>query len=403
MKRNIVLTAIAVALLGSAPSWAAAPFGSFGGKVGGGNSGAGLMPLHGWALDDDGIASVDVLVDGLVAGRADYGRSRPGVTAQYPAYPDSALPGFSYELDTTRYLNGNHTVSIRVKSKSGELKTLNNRVFQFVNVTQNLAPFGKVEFPSNQAEMRGVCDLADPNRRYSVVSGYALDAGVQPDDTGVAYVELMIDRAVFSNTRLDCRYSPIEGGLSDCYGIRRTDIEQTYPTLKDSPHSGFRFVLDVGALITFYGLAPAHHLITIRAADHFGQVTNIAEMPVTFTCDEDTDNENSIGEVGIPRAGLLYGGVIQTQGWALDWEGVSAVLILVDGTYVGEATRGLTRPGVSALYPGYPESAAPGWQYALDTRKLSNGTHELDVIVRDDLGVETYIGKRQFTVGNPTP
>ena len=141
MKRNIVLTAIAVALLGSAPSWAAAPFGSFGGKVGGGNSGAGLIPLHGWALDDNGIEAVDVLVDGLVAGRADYGRSRPGVTAQHPGYPDSALPGFAFELDTTRYLNGNHTVSIRVKSKAGEIKTLNNRVFQFVNVTQNLAPF----------------------------------------------------------------------------------------------------------------------------------------------------------------------------------------------------------------------------------------------------------------------
>src|SRR4051794_32543511 len=98
MKRNIVLTAIAVALLGSAPSWAAAPFGSFGGKVGGGNAGAGLLPLHGWVLDDNGIESVDVLVDGLVSGRADYGRSRPRVTAQYPGYPDSALPGFAYEL-----------------------------------------------------------------------------------------------------------------------------------------------------------------------------------------------------------------------------------------------------------------------------------------------------------------
>src|SRR4051794_16731679 len=106
MKRNLILAAIAVTLLASAPAWAAAPFGSFGGKVGGGNSGAGMLPLFGWALDDNGIERVDALVDGVVVGQASYGRSRPQVTRRYPGYPDSAAAGFSYELDTTHYLNG---------------------------------------------------------------------------------------------------------------------------------------------------------------------------------------------------------------------------------------------------------------------------------------------------------
>lgn len=400
MKRNVILIAVAL-LLVSVPSWAAPPFGNFGGKVGGGNSGAGLLPLHGWALDDNGIDYVDVLVDGVVAGRALYGRSRPRVTVQHPGFPDSALPGFAYELDTTRYLNGNHVVAIRVRSNTGELRTLNTKVFEFVNITQNLAPFGKIEFPKAQAEMRGNCNVQDPARRYSVVSGYALDAGVQEDDTGVAYVELMIDRAIWSNSTQDCFYASTLGGSTNCYGVRRTDIEQSFPTLKDSPHSGYRFVLDIGELVAFWGYGPGNHLLTVRAADHFGQVTNIAEIPVTFTCDEDIDNELSIGDINTPRHGMLAGGVVQANGWAIDWEGVSAVLILVDGIYVGETTVGLPRAGVNALHLGYPDSLAPGWQFALDTTRLANGRHVLDVIVRDDLGNETYIGKRDFTVSNP--
>lgn len=400
MKRNVILIAVAL-LLVSVPSWAAPPFGNFGGKVGGGNSGAGLLPLHGWALDDNGIDYVDVLVDGVVAGRALYGRSRPRVTVQHPGYPDSALPGFAYELDTTRYLNGLHTVSIRVRSNTGELRTLNNRVFEFVNITQNLAPFGKIEFPKAQAEMRGNCNVLDAARRYSVVSGYALDAGVQEDDTGVAYVELMIDRAVWSSTSHDCFYSSTLGGSTNCYGLRRLDIEQSFPTLKDSPHSGYRFVLDVGDLVARWGYGPGSHLLTVRAADHFGQVTNIAEIPVTFTCDEDIANELSIGDINTPRQGMLAGGVVQANGWAIDWEGVSAVLILVDGIYVGETTVGIPRGGVNALYLGYPDSLTSGWQFALDTTRLANGRHVLDVVVRDTLGNETYIGKRDFTVSNP--
>ncbi len=196
MKRNVIVSAIAVALLASMPGWAAAPFGSFGGIVGGGNSGAGSMPLTGWALDDNGVLAVDILVDGFVAGRATYGRARAGVTARFPGYPDSAAAGFAFQLDTTHYLNGQHTVAVRVKSRAGEVAVLPSQVITFTNVEHDLAPFGTIEFPKPQAELRGNCNVNSPIRRYAVISGYALDAGTTQNDTGVAYVELLIDRAV---------------------------------------------------------------------------------------------------------------------------------------------------------------------------------------------------------------
>ena len=400
MKRNVILCAVVAVWLGSVPAWAAPPFGSFGGIVGGGNSGAGVIPLHGWALDDDGVQAVDILVDGLVAGRAAYGRARAGVTDKFPGFPDSAAPGFAFELDTTHYLNGLHVVVARVRSTTGEVVNLPSKTFQFANVEHDLEPFGKIEFPKPQAELRGKCNLTNPNRRYSVISGYALDAGTTDDDSGVGYVELLLDRAVLANSQTDCRFSPPTGGYADCYGLRRVDIERIYPGLKDSPHSGFRFVLDVGGLITAVGYTPGSHIVTVRAADHANQVRNIAEIVVTFSCDEDGANENSFGDIDLPRNGLLYHDGIQVTGWALDWEGISSIKVLVDGHFIGFASGGIARPDITSAYPGYPESAAPGWQFFLDTTLFSNGEHFIDVIVVDDFGVETYIGKRRFVINN---
>jgi hypothetical protein len=414
MKRNVFVSAIAVALLASMPGWAAAPFGSFGGIVGGGNSGAGSMPLTGWALDDNGVLAVDILVDGTVAGRAAYGRARAGVAARFPGYPDSAAAGFAFQLDTTHYLNGQHKVAVRVKSRAGEVAVLPSQAITFTNVEYDLLPFGVIDFPKAQAELRGNCNTASPNRRYAVISGYALDAGTRDNDTGVAYVELLIDRAVafdgvadiIYNSDLSCTFSTAKGGQSDCYGIRRVDVERIYPSLKDSPHSGFRFVLDIGNLVDgASGYPRGHHILTIRAGDHASQLSNIAEIPVTFTCDQQNPqltNEIAIGNIDLPRNGLLYNGVIQVTGWALDWEHVSSVQVLVDGHPSGNAVYGLLRTDVFELnyYPDYFNFPAPGFQYALDTRLLANGEHFIDVVVTDILGSTTYIGKKRIVVNN---
>jgi hypothetical protein len=404
MKRNVVILSMAVmALLAVVPAArAAAPFGVFDGIVGGGNAGAGLLPLVGWALDDNGIQAVDILVDGLVAGRAAYGRARAGVTAQFPNYPDSAHPGFAFELDTTHYLNGIHTVTARVRSRAGEVVFLEPLSLYFNNVEVDLAPFGQIEFPPAQAELRGKCDLVSPARRYSVISGYALDAGTQPVDTGIGYVELLIDRALWINSQTDCTFSAVTGGYTDCYGILRPDIERIYPSLKDSPHSGFRFVLDIGALIARGLYTQGAHELTIRAGDLANQTRDIAEIPVTFNCDENLPNEDSFGSIDLPLNGLLYHGILQASGWALDWEGVAGVQILIDGHFAGNAIYGFPRPDVFVLsyYPGYPNVVAPGWQFSLDTTLLENGEHFLDVVVTDNLGAVTYIGKTRFVVNN---
>lgn len=398
MQRKLFLVAV-VALLFALPLSAAPPFGSFGGIVGGGNGGAGTIPLHGWALDDNGVAAVDILVDGLVVGRALYGRTRPGVTSQFPGFPDSAAPGFAFQLDSTRFLNGLHTVAARVVSDTGEIRNLSSLTLQFTNLTHNLVPFGAIEFPSSDADLFGRCNLLQP-RRYSVISGWALDVGVETGDQGVSWVELLIDGVIHRNTLESCHFDINKGGLSDCYGFRRLDVAQHFPTVSDSPQSGFRFVLDIGQILN-EGIVQGRHLLSIRAGDRSGQVARIAEFPVTFGCDDFFPNEGSFGEVQRPRGGLTYGGIIEAIGWALDREGVDAVLISVDGVLLGDADYGFARPVVTYFYPGFFNSALPGWRFFLDTRDLANGQHTLHAVVRDLGGVTKLIGERSFVVFNP--
>ena len=140
----------------------------------------------------------------------------------------------------------------------------------------------------------------------------------------------------------------------------------------------------------------------VRAGDHADNARNIAEIPVTFSCDQNNSNENSFGNIDVPRNGLIYSGVMTATGWALDFEGVKQVFILVDGNFVGTAFFGIPRPDVTDLtfYPGYPNVSAPGWQFSFDTHQFSNGEHSLDVVVLDTPGVNTYIGKRRFVIGN---
>jgi N-acetylmuramoyl-L-alanine amidase len=411
MRRKTFLTLQALALwtvCGATGAWAATPFGWFNGLARPGNSGNGVLGVQGWALADTGVYAVDIVVDGVIVGRSNLGRARPGVTALYPGFPDSAAPGFAYELDTTHFLNGLHTVSARIMSRSGEVTYLNSLQFQFTNTTADLLPFGKIEFPNQQAEMIGDCNPSD-TPLYSIVSGYALDVNASYNNPGVGYVELLIDGAVLYNSQRDCNYLPQAGGQIECYGIKRLDLEQNFPGLKDAPHAGFRFALDVGALIgtddPFHPAlySPGSHQIGIRVGDQFEQVTDIASIAVTFSCIDRTVQEQAIGAIDFPVTGLEYGGIVQVSGWAVDLEGVAAIVVYVDGNVVAITTDTLTRPDILLDYPNYPSNPLPGWYTYIDTTKLSNGVHQVSAQVVDFNNVYSFIGKFPITVGNPIP
>src|SRR5882724_1551796 len=78
--------------------------------------------VTGWAFDNVAISGVDVYVDGLLAGAATYGGSRPDVAHDFPNAP--AAIGYSFSLDTRQYSNGPHTIEVKALDSSGNLAVL---------------------------------------------------------------------------------------------------------------------------------------------------------------------------------------------------------------------------------------------------------------------------------------
>jgi hypothetical protein len=63
--------------------------------------------------------------------------------------------------------------------------------------------------------------------------------------------------------------------------------------------------------------------------------------------------------IDAPTQGSTVSGIVNVSGWAVDnafavGTAISIVQVQVDGTVVGTATYGLSRPDVCAVYPGRP-------------------------------------------------
>jgi Bacterial Ig domain len=351
------------------------------------------------------VRRIVIQVNGVDIGQAGYGQLRPLVTQDNPGFVDSLQPGFGYFLNSTDFTNEIHRITAKVVTFAGNEVILPQfHDLRFINNTAILKPFGNIDLPLRNTDLYGSCDLNETSRIYTPVIGWALDLGVEIGDQGVGYVELLIDGAIAANSKTSCFFSFATGGFSNCYGLSRLDVERMIPFALNAPNSGFRFVLDIGMLITQGQISQGNHTLTIRAGDISTQVANIAEVPVNFFCDTNLPNEGSFGFIESPNVGPQYSGTVVIQGWALDIDGISRVEVFIDGAYVGNASYGVdSRPSVAVQYPGFPNALAPVFRFLFDSNTVSDGVHQLELIARDLLDHPTEIGEMSFIVENRRP
>jgi large repetitive protein len=87
----------------------------------------------GWALDNIGVTTIEVLVDGQKVTEAAYGNSRPDIGAVWGTFPNATNAGFRFTLDTTQLTNGEHRLSVRVFDAQGNSTLVGSRPFQVQN------------------------------------------------------------------------------------------------------------------------------------------------------------------------------------------------------------------------------------------------------------------------------
>ena len=80
---------------------------------------SGVASLDGWAIDNLGVDSIELTVDGKRLALASYGRQREDVARDYPGLPGSPYFGFSLQFDSRTLSNGQHKLEAIARDSSG--------------------------------------------------------------------------------------------------------------------------------------------------------------------------------------------------------------------------------------------------------------------------------------------
>jgi hypothetical protein len=314
---------------------------------------SGIVAITGWAVDNaaavgTAISSVQVKVDGTVVGTATYGLSRPDVCAAYPGRLGCPNVGYSYSLNTSTLSTGTHTIVVTATDSDTTPDASSSSVT--VNV-QAAPPTVYIDAPASGTTVSGIVTIA----------GWAVDNAARVG-TAISSVQVKVDGTVVGTAS---------------YGLSRPDVCAAYPGRSGCPNVGYSYSLNTSTL------SPGSYTITLTATDSdstpdssSSSVTvNVQASPPTVWIDA-------------PTQGSAVSGTVTVVGWAIDnaaavGTAISSVQAKVDGTVVGSATYGLSRPDVCAVYPGRPGCPNVGYSFSLNTSSLSPGTHTITVTATD--------------------
>jgi hypothetical protein len=198
---------------------------------------SGIVAISGWAVDNaaavgTAISSVQVKVDGTVAGTATYGFYRPDVCAVYPGRLGCPNVGYSFSLNTSTLSVGTHTITVTATDSDTAPDSGSSSVT--VNV-QPPAPTVWIDTPTSGATVSGIV----------VITGWAVDNAAAVG-TAISSVQVKVDGTVAGTAT---------------YGLSRPHVCAVYPGRLGCPNVGYSYSLDTSTL------SVGSHTITVTATD----------------------------------------------------------------------------------------------------------------------------------------
>jgi hypothetical protein len=276
----------------------------------------------------------------------------------------ATVPASSFEatLASAGIGNGYHAFNYSTPSslKDGAAQSISLRISQTstgIGAPQSLScaaimPSVDIDMPASGVTVSGTVTVA----------GWAID-NASTVGTAISSVQVLVDGTV--------------GGAAT-YGVNRPDVCSAYPGRPGCPNVGFSYPLNTATLTA------GSHTITVTATDSDSPAdTGSTSVMVTVTA-------AAIPSVHIdmPASSATVSGTATVAGWAIDnastvGTAVGTVQVLVDGTPVGAATYGVSRPDVCAAYAGRPGCPDVGFSYSLNTATLAPGSHTITVTATD--------------------
>ncbi len=332
---------------------------------------SGSTPVDGWvAASAAVISTVQVSVDGVVMGTANYGSSRPDVCQAHPDFASCAngntSVGYSYALDTTGLADGAHTLQITATAANGERLT-------------NAVPFTSSNYSGSNPI---AISIDNPGGKGGTFQGITTFSGW----------------AVNNNSVIGSLTVSVDGVSrgSATYGQSRPDVCGLFASSPSCQNGnsgvGWSYQIDTS------GLSNGNHIFSVSATSLDGDRYIQAH---TFTVSNWTTANPIIASIDKPNSqSAPLSGAVNVGGWALDPAStIASVTVAVDGIQLGSATYGGNRADVCGVYPGTPGCPHIGWNFALDTTLVPDGMHTLQVTYLPVSG-QGYTQTTPFQVAN---
>lgn len=182
------------------------PFGAIDIPLQGGTASGNKYRVVGWVITPlpnyiptNGL-TISAIVDGVYLCHPKYNIFRSDIAGLFPGYSNSLGAGFEFYLDTTRYKDGIHTISLYVTDSAGNSDGIGSRHFQISNLDQSQNCKDTVVQDMERNEEPFYNSLTSigkiSSRDFQPIAfrqGYNLDSElnvVSPDKYGMIYIEI---------------------------------------------------------------------------------------------------------------------------------------------------------------------------------------------------------------------
>jgi hypothetical protein len=329
--------------------------------------------IGGWAadyVDGSPVSSVVISIDGNAITSPTLGLSRPDVEAAYsnPAFLNS---GFDLYYPAAGLAGGSHTITAVATNKAGVSTTYPALTFNVTYVYP--APVGNLETAVDSSN--GSTTVKTSDSIY--INGWIADP---TDGSPMTNVKVYIDGNSIGTPTL---------------GIARPDVAAAYGSAY--ANSGFTMTYSASSLSV-----GSHSISVVGINSHSVQT---ALGPLTINVVKPTVPVGSLDSAvdlttGSSTFSQSSGDTLYVGGWAADYTDngpAKSVQIFIDGSLLGTASLGYSRPDVAAYYNNNNWTNS-GYEYFTSVSALGQGTHSITAVAKDSQGNTTTLGPSSITV-----
>jgi hypothetical protein len=324
------------------------------------------LVVGGWAADPyDGapLASVKLYVDGnLAAASPSVTVTRPDVVSYFnnPAYANS---GYNFSVSAASLSLGSHVATVVAIDSNGRSTTFGPASFTVVG--PNLSPVGNLE--TTVDAVTSSTSVSQGNPLY--VGGWV---GDPRDGAPVASLKVYVDGTLFGTA---------------AQGISRPDVVSA---TGNSAYANSGYALNQSAA----SLALGPHNVTVVATDSYNLSTTFGPRSITVIAAPPVGNLELAVDASTSSSNVSRSDSLFVSGWAADYGdngAAKSVAVLLDGTQIGTATLGQSRPDV-ANYFNNPAWSNTGYFFVTPASSLSLGSHTITVIAKDSANLSSTFG-----------